>query len=64
MKHHHQDGHPQAPWHRNVHCDWRLWLAVGLMLTAMLMYVLSDNERFRYGNAAGQMSPPVPAMGP
>ncbi len=43
---------------------WRLWLVVGVMLIAMLIYVLSDNERFRFGGSAGQTSPPVPAMGP
>ncbi|HUL51440.1 MAG TPA: hypothetical protein VLU94_02525 [Candidatus Nitrosotalea sp.] len=25
---------------RKLHKDWRLWLAVGLMLLAMLMYAL------------------------
>jgi hypothetical protein len=37
-------------------------LVVGLMLAAMFMYVLSDNERFGMRGRTGKMSPPVPAM--
>jgi hypothetical protein len=35
---------------------------VGLMLAAMLMYVLSDNERFGLGRGTGKVSQPIPAM--
>ena len=47
---------------RKLHHDWRLWLVVGLMLAAMVAYVLSDNERF--GGRRGRMQPPAPAMNP
>jgi hypothetical protein len=54
-------GHHQGPSRRKLHRDWRLWLVVGLMLAAMLIYVLSDNERFSPGGR-GKASPPAPAM--
>jgi hypothetical protein len=60
----HERGHHQAPSRRKLHRDWRLWLVVGLMLAAMLVYVLSDNERLRPGRGTGKVSPPVPAMSP
>jgi len=61
-QHEHEHGQHQAPSRRKLHHNWRLWLVVGLMLTAMLTYVLSDNERFGRGGGAGKLSPPVPAM--
>ena len=57
----HDHGHHHGPPRRKLHHDWRLWLVVGLMLAAMLMYVLSDNERLGSGRGAGKISPPVPA---
>jgi Co/Zn/Cd efflux system component len=62
MKHHHEHDHQQTPPRRKLHHDWRLWLVVGLMLVAMFIYVLSDNERFSLGRRTGNVSPPVPAM--
>jgi ABC-type nickel/cobalt efflux system permease component RcnA len=62
-EHEHEHGHHQGPPRRKLHHDWRVWLVVGLMLTAMLVYVLSDNERFGFGRAS-QSRPPVPAMAP
>jgi hypothetical protein len=59
--HKHEHGHQRPPWHRNLHRNWRTWFVVGLMLAAMLMYVLSDNERFGPGRGSGRMPPPVPA---
>ena len=29
---------------RKMHKDWRVWLVVGLMLTAMFIYVLTLDE--------------------
>ena len=52
-QHEHEHGQHQAPSRRKLHHDWRLWLVVGLMLVAMLMYVLSDNERFGRGGGTG-----------
>ena len=62
MEDQHDHGHRHGPPRRKLHHDWRLWLVVGLMLVAMLMYVLSDNERFGLGRGTGKISPPVPAM--
>jgi len=42
------------PHGRKLHKDWRTWLAVGLMLVAMLIYVLSLDE---------SIAPPVPPAG-
>jgi hypothetical protein len=38
---------------RGFHKDWRLWVAVGLMLAAMGMYVLSLDESVQPGSGAG-----------
>jgi len=62
MEDQHDHGHHHGPSRRKLHHDWRLWLVVGLMLAAMLMYVLSDNERFGFRRGTEKMSPPVPAM--
>jgi hypothetical protein len=58
---HDHDQHHGPP-RRKLHRDGRLWLVVGLMLAAMFMYVLSDNERFGPGRGTGNISPPVPSM--
>lgn len=29
---------------RRLHKDWRVWLIVGLMLTAMIVYILTLDE--------------------
>ena len=61
MEHKHEHGHHQGPSRRKLHHDWRLWLVVGLMLAAMLIYVLSDNERFGLGGGTAKMPPPAPS---
>ena len=61
-QHEHEHGHHQEPSRRKLQHDWRVWLVVGLMLTSMLVYVMSDNERFGWGGS--QRHPPVPAMAP
>jgi ABC-type nickel/cobalt efflux system permease component RcnA len=40
----HTHGEDQKPHWRRLHKDWRLWVAVGLMLTAVLIYVLTLDE--------------------
>lgn len=61
-KQHHGQHHSKTK--SGLHKDWRVWV-VGLMLIAMLIYVLSDNERFQLGAPDGPGdaidSPPVPA---
>jgi hypothetical protein len=64
----HRDHHANPPeseyrpaWKR-AHKDWRLWFVVGLMLLAMLTYVMTMDEAIRPGGKLGQ---PVPAaVGP
>jgi hypothetical protein len=55
----HEHGHHQSSSHRKLHHDWRLWLVVGLMLAAMLVYVVSDNERFGLGGGTAKTPPPA-----
>lgn len=52
----HQHSHPKK---KGLHTDWRMWLVVGLMLAAMLVYVLSDDEAIQPGDP--NLAPPVPA---
>jgi hypothetical protein len=43
--HHGPAGHPHQPQKKvPAHKDWRLWFAVAMMLLAMAVYVLSDDE--------------------
>jgi hypothetical protein len=49
--------HPGPVWKR-LHHHWWMWIAVLLMLAAMAVYVLSDNEMFRPG---GKVQQPIPA---
>lgn len=60
-KHEHQHHHPQAKAVSGT--SWLVWVAVALMLGAMLMYVLSDDESIQPGGSAGEAidSPPVEA---
>ena len=50
-QHHHHGGSQkhtyrenQKPYWRRLHKDWRLWVAVILMLAAVLIYVLTLDE--------------------
>jgi hypothetical protein len=49
--------HP--PYWKRMHHDWRFWFAVVLMLAAMAMYVLSDNELLGPRGRPQQFSVPV-----
>jgi hypothetical protein len=35
------------PYWKHAHHDWRLWVAVGLMLLAMFTYVMGDDLAWR-----------------
>jgi hypothetical protein len=35
------------PYWKHAHHDWRLWIVVGLMIVAMLSYVMSDDLAWR-----------------
>lgn len=60
--HHGHHGHEHhGPKQRGpVHKDWRLWFAVAMMLVAMAVYVLSDDESITPGGP-GQPMPEAPA---
>jgi hypothetical protein len=65
MTHHNQnhDHHGHAHQHhpdskiKGLHKNWITWAIVALMLGAMLMYVLSDDESLRPGAEAGPGMP-------
>jgi hypothetical protein len=57
---HHGHDHHQRP-AKGLHKDWRAWVVVGLMLAAMLAYVLSDDERLQPGLPPGEEMPAAPA---
>ena len=66
-KHHHHHGDPESesvgfhrPYWRSAHKDWRLWIAVSLMLVAMFMYIASDNLALR---PRSQSQPPPSSAG-
>ena len=48
-----------ARW-RGVHKDWRLWVVVGLMLLAMLTYVMTMDEAVRPGGRCRRPSQQPP----
>jgi hypothetical protein len=41
-------GHPHhPPTRKGIHKDWRVWVVVGLMLLAILIYILTLDESRR-----------------
>jgi hypothetical protein len=56
--HHHGHGERPRAWWKQAHKDWRIWVAVVLMLISMVVYVLSMDESVRPG---GNVEPRVPA---
>jgi hypothetical protein len=42
-------GHPRHHFWRHAHRDWRVQLAVALMLLAIVVYVITDNLSLRPG---------------
>jgi hypothetical protein len=58
---HHHDQHHHAHKRKGIHRDWRAWLVVGLMLLAMIIYVLTMDESWQpFGNKPGQAMPAAP----
>lgn len=60
-EHKHEHGHQHGPAWKHLHRDWRLWVAIALMLAAMFMYVLSNDESLQPGGGPPQT--PMPAAG-
>lgn len=65
---HHRDHHANPPeqktpasW-RRAHKDWRLWLAVGLMLVAMLAYLMTMDEAVQPGGKVQGAVPAAPGL--
>lgn len=58
--HGHHEHHP--PKSKALHKDWRAWLVIGLMLAAMVAYVLSDDESLQPGLPPGEQMPAAPAV--
>ena len=65
---HHQYGgrdhnnvhHGQRPYWTRAHRDWKFWVALSLMLAAMVIYVMSEDLSFRPHRQAQQsLSGPV-----
>jgi hypothetical protein len=57
QKHKH-DKHQQQQ-KKKAHKDWKTWIVIGMMLLAMLLYVISDDEALPPGDPqeAGQTVP-------
>ena len=56
--HHHDHDHEGHAHKQPPHKDWRLWVVVGLMLAAMIGYIMSMDEAIEPG---GVEEPQVPA---
>ena len=54
QKHHEHDRHTHQPYWRRMHRDWRFYVAVIVMLAAMITYVMTDDL------AWGQPHPETP----
>lgn len=53
---HKKQGHPhRAETKKGIHKDWRAWVALALMLGAMVAYVLSMDESLRPGGQGEQV---------
>jgi len=50
--------HPRHHFWKHAHRDWRVWLAVVLMLGLILVYVMTGDLSWKPG---GHLSPPTPA---
>jgi hypothetical protein len=53
--------HPRHHFWRHAHRDWRVWIAVMLMLAAILTYVMTDSLSLRPGKRATQPTPEINA---
>ena len=58
--HPHNHVHHHGPAWKRLHRDWRVWVAVGLMLAAMVAYVVSQDESIRPGGAIPKSTATAP----
>jgi hypothetical protein len=45
-EHEHIRHEPGRPYWKRAHRDWRVWVGLAFMLTAMTIYIMSDNLAF------------------
>jgi uncharacterized integral membrane protein len=53
--------HPRHHFWKRAHKDWRVWIAVVLMLALILVYVMTDSLSLRPGKGQTQPTPAVNA---
>jgi hypothetical protein len=53
---------PRYQFVKRLHRDWRAWVAVGLMLVCVLIYIVSENESWTPGNSTNQPMPAADAL--
>ncbi len=51
--------HERHHFWKHAHKDWRVWVAVALMLAMILVYVMTDDLSLRPGKRAVQQTPAV-----
>jgi hypothetical protein len=49
--------HPRHHFWKHAHRDWRVWMAVMLMLAGIAVYVMTDSLSLRPGKHAGHPTP-------
>ena len=54
--------HPRHHFWRRAHLDWRVWVAVVLMLALIMVYVMTDNLSLRPGKRAVEPTPASNAL--
>ena len=62
---HHPDQHEQyienLPYWKRAHHDWKFWVALSLMLTSMLIFIVSLNESVQPEiQTTQQLKQPIP----
>ena len=57
-KHREHAHNQQGPWWKHVHRSWLFWTGLVLMVVAMVVYVLTQNESVGPG---GKVNPQMPA---
>jgi hypothetical protein len=59
-QHDHSGHHQENKARRQFHKDWRVWLAVIVMLAALATYILTNDETLAPAPAPQQPAPAVP----
>jgi hypothetical protein len=54
--------HPRHHFWKHAHRDWRVWIAVLLMLAGIVIYVMTDDLSLRPGKRANQPTPAANAL--